>query len=128
MVALQQGTSVKNWSLVQGVLRRKSKVLVGHDPVLKADILTLCHASTVGGHLGFLPTLHRLKGMFYWKKCSQDVRLFVTNENICQRAKYERVATPGLLQPLPTPSLYLVMCLWILLVDCLNLMVKTLFL
>jgi hypothetical protein len=42
--------------------------------------------------------------MFYWKKCARDVRDFVKACTVCQKANYERVASPGLLQPLPTPT------------------------
>ncbi|KAD7480241.1 hypothetical protein E3N88_03377 [Mikania micrantha] len=74
------------------------------DLALRNDILYWCHSSPVGGHSGYKPTLAKLKELFFWKGCSKDVRRFVRECHTCQRVKYETVATPGLLQPLPIPK------------------------
>ncbi|KAJ0599534.1 putative nucleotidyltransferase, Ribonuclease H [Helianthus annuus] len=58
----------------------------------------------MGGHSGVNPTTIRIKELFYWKGCSKDVQRFVKECLVCQSAKYETVAYPGLLQPLPVPK------------------------
>lgn len=47
---------------------------------------------------------HRMSGHVYWKGLSKDVKLGVKECLICQRCKYDNLAYPGLLQPLPVPD------------------------
>ena len=42
--------------------------------------------------------------MFYWKGLVKDVQRHVRSCTTCQACKYEHVASPGLLQPLPIPT------------------------
>ena len=42
--------------------------------------------------------------MVYWKGLSKDVKQFVGQCLTCQTSKYDTVASPGLLQPLPIPG------------------------
>ncbi|KAD7479936.1 hypothetical protein E3N88_03072 [Mikania micrantha] len=98
------GHQVKNVSWDGQLLKKKNKVWIGNDEQLKNDIMVLFHASPLGGHSGFRPTLQKIKSLFYWKGCSKQVRLFIKECSECQRAKYEPIANPGLLQPLPVPN------------------------
>ncbi|KAI3756033.1 hypothetical protein L1987_55845 [Smallanthus sonchifolius] len=94
-----------HFHLVQGLLKRKGKLVVGNDDVLRLDIIHQCHDSYLGGHSGFHATLQRLKSMFYcWKGQNKTVREVVRQCHVCQQAKYETVASPGLIQPLPIPT------------------------
>lgn len=61
---LSAGESVKNRSWDGTMLRRKGKILIGNDSVLRKDIIQLCHSSSMGGHSGVKPTLVRLKEFF----------------------------------------------------------------
>lgn len=55
----------------------------------------------MGGHSGVGATTKRIAAVFYWKGLEKEVRNFVRECEVCQRCKYERVSSPGLLQPLP---------------------------
>ncbi|XP_042067371.1 uncharacterized protein LOC121810688 [Salvia splendens] len=70
-------TSHVKFSWVNGELRRKGKLVVGSDLVLRAQILNLFHASALGGHLGALVTYKRASAVVYWPKLSKEVREFV---------------------------------------------------
>ncbi|KAD5317318.1 hypothetical protein E3N88_17264 [Mikania micrantha] len=104
IVKCQQGKAPVHVSWNGNVLLRKNKLWVGDDAQLKRDILYLFHSSPTGGHSGYLPTLKRIKALFYWKGCSKQVFAYVKECSQCQQAKYEPVASPGLLQPLPVPA------------------------
>ena len=77
---------------------------MGHQPVLQSKILSSLHASAIGGHSGYEVTYKRVKHLFAWFKLKQSVQDFVAQCTICQQAKAERVAYPGLLAPLPIPD------------------------
>lgn len=85
-------------------LRRKTKIWVGNDLQLQKDIIKMFHASPIGGHSGYVPTLKKVKSFYYWKGCSKMVYQMVRECSQCQLAKYEPIASPGLLQPLPVPT------------------------
>jgi hypothetical protein len=79
------------------------KLCIGSDIQLRTDLISLCHSSALGGHSGIVPTIKRIRALFHWKGISKDVKQFVKNCDVCQRSKYETVALPGLLSPLPIP-------------------------
>ncbi|KAJ0816356.1 putative nucleotidyltransferase, Ribonuclease H [Helianthus annuus] len=101
---LQQGIVIKNRTWDGKMLKRKNKLLIADDKELRKDIITLYHSSPMGGHSGVIPTNIKIKELFYWKGCAKDVQRFVKECSVCQRAKNETVAYPGLLQPLPVPK------------------------
>lgn len=72
--------------------------------VLKKELLQYFHSSTLGGHFGVNATMRRLVEVIYWKGMKKHVREFVKECQTCQCNKYETVASPGLLQPLPLPQ------------------------
>lgn len=41
---------------------------------------------------------------FSLERVAKEVRNFVRDYDVCQRYKYENVASPGLIQPLPIPD------------------------
>lgn len=61
------------------------------------------HCGTLGGHFGSDKTLEQVKGFYYWPKMHLDVKKFVYNCMICQRAKGSS-SNVNLYQPLPIPS------------------------
>ncbi|GJT60944.1 zinc finger, CCHC-type containing protein [Tanacetum coccineum] len=76
-----------NYTLVDGILRRKGKIVVGSDSQLKLSIIHYYHANAMGDHSGTTVTLHRLKEMFYWKGMQKMVKQFVKECDTCQREK-----------------------------------------
>ena len=93
--------SHKHFSWVRGELMRKRRLVIGKDLELRKDILKWLHSSACGGHSGRDATLQRVKAVVFWKGISKDVKLFIHQCSTCQRCKYDSVAYPGLLQPLP---------------------------
>ncbi|XP_056688530.1 uncharacterized protein [Spinacia oleracea] len=106
LASLQQPhtLTVDNFTLVDGLLRRKHKLVVGPDINLRTKINTWLHSEPESGHSGRDLTLRRVKNLFYWKGLTKDVRQFVKSCKVCQTAKYDTSAYPGLLQPLPIPE------------------------
>ena len=94
----------KHYSWVQGVLRRKSKIVVPNVVSLKDKVLEWLHCSGQGGHSGRDVTMQRVKGLFYWKRMIKDIQYYLRSCSVCQRCKYDTAASPGLLQPLPIPE------------------------
>ena len=62
------------------------------------------HASPYAGHRGIMPTTQALERYFYWPNLQTDIEKYVRECMICQKVKYDRHKTPGLLQPLPIPE------------------------
>jgi hypothetical protein len=99
------GASKPNFSLHQGLLRYKGRLWVGDDLGLQHKVIEAFHSSPVGGHSGFPATYHRIKHLFAWIGLKSAVQQFVAECPTCQQAKLDRARYPGLLQPLPIPSM-----------------------
>jgi len=87
----------KHYSWQHDELRRKGRLVVGNDSLLRKEILQWLHASASGGHSGVNATIKRVKAVVYWKT-------FYTTLTTCQQNKSDSAASPGLLQPLPIPE------------------------
>jgi hypothetical protein len=96
---------VPHYSLHSGIIRYKGRVCVGNDEALKNKILTSIHSSAIRGHSGIRVTLQRVKRIFYWPHLKRIVENFVSECAVCQRAKGENCHYPGLLAPLPIPTM-----------------------
>jgi len=96
--------SHKHYRWINEELRRKGKLVVGNDVELHQSILQWLHSSPAGRHSVITATMQRVKSILYWKGMNKDIKTFINHCEICQRSKYETVASPGLLQPLPIPS------------------------
>ena len=77
---------------------------MGSYDALKDTVLQQVHNSPLGGHSGFLKTLHRVKRDFSWPSLMEDVRKHVRDCDACQILKAETCNIAGLLQPLPVPE------------------------
>ena len=97
--------SKKHFTWSQEILRRKSKLVVPNNTILRNKILDWMHSSCGGGHSGREVTRQRVKGLFYWKGMTTDIQAFIRSCEVCQRCKYDTAAYPGLIQPLPIPEL-----------------------
>ncbi|KAJ0640342.1 putative nucleotidyltransferase, Ribonuclease H [Helianthus annuus] len=101
---ISQGQVVHKYTWMDGLLKRKQKLVVGADVELRKRLIHLCHSSSMGGHSGVHATYQRLKSFFYWKGQIKQIRELIRNCNTCQQAKPDHAAYPGLLQPLPIPT------------------------
>jgi hypothetical protein len=96
--------SIPHFTLINGILRYKNRVWIGDNGTVQHQLLESVHASTVGGHLGFLVTYRKIKQLFAWRSMKTDTHLFVQSCSICQQSKPSISHYPGLLSPLPIPD------------------------
>lgn len=92
------------FSLTQGIIRFRERIWLGGSTALQQQIIAAFHDSPVGGHSGFPATYKRVRRLFAWPKMKIHILQYVKCCQVCQQAKSERVASPGLLQPLPIPQ------------------------
>ena len=97
---ISSGENVQHYSLFNYLLRSKGKLVVGPVTSLRKSITNWYHTSFEARHPGREGASIRVKRLFYWKGMSKDVDQFVKNCVVCQDAKYESIASLGLLQPL----------------------------
>ena len=86
----------KGYSLQNGLLLYKGMIYLGTYEALKIAVLHQVHDNPLGGHLGFLKTLHRVKRDFYWLGLRANVRKLVRECDTCQRLKSETCNPVGL--------------------------------
>lgn len=98
------GTNTQGFSLIDGTIQKDGKLWIGANVGLQTKIITAFHSSALGGHSGIQATYQRLKNLFVWQGMKLAVEEFVKQCTVCQQAKHETCKTPGLLQPLPTPT------------------------
>ena len=97
-------TSDSKFSLKAGIIRHGKCVWIGNDPVLHNKVVAAFHDSPVGGHSGFPATFRCIRRLFAWPKMNAHVQQYVRCCQVCQQAKPDRAASPGLLLPLPIPK------------------------
>lgn len=103
--ALQEGSKDhEDYSLVQGRLLRKGKLIIPWGSKIIEIILQEFHNGKMGGHGGVLKTQRRIGDLFFWPGMMTDIRKYLAACTTCQRQKYLTLAPGGLLQPLPTPT------------------------
>ncbi|KAF2301140.1 hypothetical protein GH714_020356 [Hevea brasiliensis] len=66
--------SHKHYTWLHDTLKRKGKLVVGDDPVLKTRLLQFFHDSSLGGHSGVTVTIKRLSNVVYWKGMRKAVK------------------------------------------------------
>lgn len=62
------------------------------------------HEPPYAGHRGKARTLFVLERHFYWPSLRKYIFNFVEQCLTCQKVKFDKGKTPGLLQPLPIPN------------------------
>ena len=91
-----------NYTLRNGLLRYKERMVIGDNDSIKKKILEALHNSPVRGHPGVQNTYCRIKQLFYWPGLKKAVKEeYVKNCDVCSRCKHENIHPLGLLQPLP---------------------------
>ena len=76
-------TAVPNYTLANGLVRYKGRLVVGDDTILKEKILKALHCSPIGGHSGICATYQKVKQLFFWPKQKTEVLKFVMTCVVC---------------------------------------------
>ncbi|MCH83059.1 hypothetical protein A2U01_0003873, partial [Trifolium medium] len=100
---LQQADANQCYTIRDGLLFWKDKLVIPNDKNLINMILKEFHTSHIGGHAGIQRTMARIQAQFHWKKMRDDIKEYVQQCTICQQAKTVTTSPAGLLQPLPIP-------------------------
>ncbi|GJU82173.1 transposon Tf2-1 polyprotein [Tanacetum coccineum] len=93
-----------HYTVKDGLLLFKGKLLIGRDPHLIQEILREFHCTPVGGHSGVRKTMARVNQTFTWPTMKEDVTEFIKGCYICQGHKAVTTKPARLLQPLPPPK------------------------
>jgi len=101
---LQGQNPSSEYSIQNGLLFFKGKIVLPHDVGLLNQIMEEFHSSKIGGHSRVHRTVARIGAQFYWNGMRSDISKFVRECAICQQAKVDHVLSAGLLQPLPIPQ------------------------
>lgn len=92
------------YQFTEGILRFKGRTVIGSRGSLRKSLISTAHDSNIGGHADIQNSYRRLKTLFYWHSMKKMVERVVNECDVCKQDKLERVAYPGLLQPLETPG------------------------
>jgi hypothetical protein len=94
------GEYPKGFALVEGLIRYKSHIWLGHNRLAQQHVLQALHSSSIGGHSGIQSTYQHVKSLFAWPKMKHVITNYVQACTVYQQAKAEHVKLLGLLQPL----------------------------
>jgi len=95
---------VPRYSVRQGRLFYKGRLVLEKTSSLLQTILHTFHDSVVGGHSGQLRTYKRIVAELYWEGMKNDIKLYVDRCHVCQQKKTQALSPASLLQPLPIPN------------------------
>ena len=84
---IQREEEVKNYTLQQGILRYKGRLVIAKNSSLIPAILHTYHDSVLGGHSGFLRTYKRMTGELFWVGMKAEVQKYCEECMTCQRNK-----------------------------------------
>lgn len=76
-----------HYSLKDGLLYWKTRLVLPHNSPLIQKILVEYHSSPLGGHASIARTIACISSQFYWYKMKNDIQQFVQQCSICQQAK-----------------------------------------
>ena len=102
--AKNAGGQRSKYSWQTRLLKRKGKLVIGDDPILKIDLLRYFHSSPEGDHSGMDATSRRIGAVVYWKTMKKAIRAFVRKCIVYQKYKPDLSASPRFLQPLLIPD------------------------
>ncbi|KAA0037919.1 ty3-gypsy retrotransposon protein [Cucumis melo var. makuwa] len=96
--------SVPRYSVKQGQLFYKGRLVLPRTSSLLPTILHTFHDALVGGHSRQLRTYKRIAAELYWEGMKNDIKIYVDQCPVCQQNKTQALSPTGLLQPLPIPN------------------------
>jgi hypothetical protein len=65
------------FSLVDGLIRYKSRIWLGHNKLAQQHVLQALHSSGIGRHSGIQGTYQRVKSLFPWSKLKHSMIAYV---------------------------------------------------
>jgi hypothetical protein len=89
--------SLPHFSLLNGVIRCKGRIWLGHSAPLQSQVLQALHSSPLGGHSGVPVTYQKLRQLFFSPGMLAATTDYIRACDICQRAKPDHSHSPGLL-------------------------------
>ncbi|KAM0977284.1 hypothetical protein ACFX2C_020075 [Malus domestica] len=98
-------TSTTKYHFDNGFLKYNGRIVLSPSSCWREKIFYEHHCTLVAGHSDFLKTYKRISRSFYWQGMKSDVMQWVAACQFCQQNKTETLASPGLLNPLPIPSI-----------------------
>ena len=100
----EDGEKNSRFSVKNGMLHYKNRLVLSKTSSLIPAMLHTFHDSIVGGHSGFLRTYKRLTAELYWEGMKSDVKKHCEECLTCQRNKTLALSPAGLLVPLEVPQ------------------------
>lgn len=97
-------SKVSKFHIDNGFLKYNSRVVLSLVSSWRKMVIEEHQSTPIAGHQGILKTYQRVKRGFYWHGMKADIKQFVAECQVYQMNKYETIASPGLLQPLPIPK------------------------
>lgn len=94
----------KGYTLDQGILRYKGRIVVPAQSGLVIQLLKEYHDSPIGGHSGEFKTYQRMAQEWFWCGMQNAVSKYVHACQTCQQQKQSSLIPAGLLQPLLIPT------------------------
>jgi hypothetical protein len=64
----------RKFSVRDGILLYKQKIMLGQSPRIKAQVLQFVHSDPMAGHSGYDKTLQRARRDFYWKGMRKEIK------------------------------------------------------
>lgn len=100
----------RSFVLDKDILYKKNFAQRGHEKLLvipeslKYEVMYNAHDAVTAGHFGFIRTLGRLKGKYFWFNMVKEVENYVKSCPCCQSRKNPTQRPAGLLNPIPVNS------------------------
>lgn len=105
LITLQQHpTGHSGYSLVQGNLLYKGRLVLPSGSPFVLQILEECDDGLTGGHSGVVKTYKHVAANVYWVGMKRDIENYVAKYVVCQQDKYAALAPSDLLQTLLIPT------------------------
>lgn len=100
-VLLKDPLSIEGWSVADGCLLYKQRLVLPKGSDFISRILQEFHSSALRGHSGVLKPYKRIAMELFWIGMKKDIQNFVSAYSVCQRNKYMALSLASLLQLLP---------------------------
>lgn len=104
IIKAKKGKPYEDWTLTEGLLRRKGKIYIPLNEEIRKDLLYRYHDLRLTGHKGPKQTTAIIQRHYWWPGMTRMIEDYVHGCDLCQRVKTRTHAKQGPLQPLPIPD------------------------